>query len=119
VPYTLKVLAEEGYVLLEHEGKVTVDEAREARDALLPLLAEHNLRRLLIDWRRASAFPQTAEFYFFVTESSASEPRIKCALVHSAESGGLAQFVENVARNRGISLNAFASRDQAVQWLLA
>lgn len=117
MPFTLTIRADEGYVLVEHEGKVTADEVREARNAMLAALAEQKIERLLVDWRRATAFPQTADFYFVVNETKRVSANARCAIVHSQDSGGLAQFVENAARNRGLRVHAFPSPEQALAWL--
>jgi hypothetical protein len=118
--FTLKVLAEEGYLLLEHSGDVSPDEIRAARSALLDTQAREKLGRVLIDWSAASGLPPAADFYFIISETRVTlDFRGKCAVLTPESSKSAAEFVETVGRNFGFCINAFTSRAAAIEWLFA
>ncbi|HEY5567509.1 MAG TPA: hypothetical protein VIM81_09735 [Gammaproteobacteria bacterium] len=118
MPFMLKVLAEEGYVLLEHHGHVPSDEVREARAALLDAAGREKFGRVLIDWSAASGVPPVADFYFILSETRITlDVRGKCALLTPESSRSVADFVETAGRNRGFRIKAFTSREAAIEWL--
>jgi hypothetical protein len=116
MPFTMKYIEDEGYLLLEHHGDVSPEEVREARTALL---ARDNPGRVLIDWRDASGVPPAADFYFIINETRVARPtRNKCALLTPEASKSMAEFVENACRNRGFPIQAFTDRAAALRWLM-
>jgi hypothetical protein len=107
------------YVLLRHEGTLTIEELYDGRIEAKGLLEKNRWKRLLIDLSKASIGVRLIELFNFTVSHSATFPKyLVIAVVGSQENYRDATFAEAVALNWGMRMKAFHDFDQARAWLM-
>ena len=104
------------YVMVRHEGQLTLQNFEKARSAAKRLLDGNSWNRLLIDVRAAVRVP-IAEVFFIMKSISEVFPGSKIALLVPGERTDEGEFAETVASNRGVRLKSFSNYEQAAAWL--
>jgi hypothetical protein len=120
MPYTLKPIDGDQYVLAEHSGYVTVAELKEGRSKAIELLRKRKWRKVLFDTTGMQNDLSTLDiFCLTVSHREAFHPQVKLGLLLSqtAERKAGGRFIENVAVNRSINLRVFFNCKQAKAWL--
>lgn len=107
------------YVVVKHEGQLTLKAFEDARAAAKRLLKDNRWSRLLIDVRSATHRVPIAEVFFVMKSLSEVFPGTKIALIFPPDRTDEGEFAETVASNRGIRLKSFSNYEQAVAWLTA
>lgn len=116
--YVVQFLEEAGYVLLQYTGEVLRAELEESRQAVYRQLDANGCLRLLVDGSKADSKVGIFDDYEFTSEHRSELPAgIRLALIIRPEDSDHFEFVENVARNRGVNMIVFDSRESAVDWL--
>lgn len=118
MPYKIEVYPEDGYISLEHEGNIMLDEINEARTEVIEQMMEHQIPNGLISVLGVSNRLSTFEAYF-VTEAhgKVKHPAMRGAILARPDQMTDVKFMETVARNRGMNIRAFDNRDEALAWL--
>jgi hypothetical protein len=118
--YEFEIDRSKGILIVKHHGKLKVNEALASRAEGVPILIEHEIRKVLIDLRGARVVASPSEIFEF----QAAEPRefplgTRVAMVLSPESWAEddVQFAVNVATNRGLIERAFTDLKEAVTWV--
>ncbi len=111
--------AELDYVSITLVGNVTTDDLVTCRAEAIALLEDKDCLSLLVDASRAAPRRDVMDDYHFTSEHASQVPRgTRHAVLVRASEQEYMQFVENVARNRGVGMQLFYDRDQALGWLL-
>ncbi len=119
MPYAASYLADPGYVSLTLSGSVTLEDLEGGRDRAVALLDKHRCRRLLVDATREQRKQPVLDDYSFTSQLGEQfPPGTVHAVVVRANEKEYMRFVENVAVNRGVDMQLFLDRDQALKWLV-
>ncbi len=112
---------EEGYAIFRMEGNLRFREAVDRACAAITWCREREVRRLLIESTGLTGFdnPGTEErFLLGEAFARAGQAAVKVAIVARPEFMDPERFGVTVARNRGLFAQGFASREDALAWLL-
>jgi hypothetical protein len=115
--FTVKAINVGEYVMVRHEGELTLQHFEEARSAAKRLLDSNRWDRLLIDVRDAAHRVPIAEVFFVMKSLSEVFPGKKIALLFPPGRTEEGEFAETVASNRGVRLKSFSNYEQAAAWL--
>ena len=107
----IRVFPQDGFLEVDFLGEFSVARFRAQLDAAVRACAEHGARRLFIDYSRLAPIPGTLERY----EISSYGARVAC-LATPEQIGD--KFGALVARNRGLNVDVFTDRPEAIRWLL-
>jgi hypothetical protein len=119
VSFSTKEIMGDEYVLLQHEGTLTIDELYAGRIEARDLLEKNRWKRLLVDLSQASFGVRLIElFNFTVSHSATFAGYLVIAVVGSKENYRDTTFAEAVALNRGLRMKVFHDCDQARAWLM-
>jgi hypothetical protein len=114
-----KVIHVGEYVLVRHEGRLTVQEYEESAVSTKRLLDEHRWNRLLIDVRHVVHRVPIADVYYIIEFDRKMFPLVKIAVLFPPERAEDGRFADNVAANRSVKLKSFVDYEQAVAWLIS
>ena len=117
--YTLEFAEHDKYVNLVFDGELSIKELEIARREANLVLQDLNWHRLLIDASQTSSTLSVAENFEFTKGHPAKFPfGTRHAIIYSPELYEDFRFIVNVAQNRGVLMQLFTDRDEAVGWLL-
>lgn len=118
VSFSAKEIMGDEYVLLRHEGTLTIQELYAGRVEARDLLEKKRWKKLLVDLSQASIGVRLIELFTFTVSHSETFPRyLVIAVVGSQENYKDTTFAEAVALNRGLRMKVFRDCDQAKAWL--
>ena len=111
--------AELDFVTIELSGEVSTDTLVQCRTEAVSLLQANDCKRLLVDATHEAPRRDVTDDYHFTSEhASLFPPGTRHAVLVQLSEHEYMKFVENVARNRGVDMNLFIDRAQALTWLL-
>lgn len=113
-------MLEDGIVEVVHTGKMSQEDAEQARLKAAALCAEHGASLLLADLSAAVIPDDPAGLFEFNASHYDVLPagtRIATVVSPATDPAGVLPFGETVAYNRGILLGLFPDRTQALAWL--
>ena len=118
MPYRIEAFPDEGYILLEHYGEISVAEVDAARLDVMEQVVKHAMTAILVSVIGVTNKLSTFDA-FYVTESHGKikHPNMRGALLARSDQMADAKFMETVARNRGMNIWAFADKEEALAWL--
>jgi len=119
MPFTQAARHEGKYVLIRHEGRLTIQEYEESTVITRRLLDEHRWNRLLIDLRDVTNRVSITDVYYIIAFDQKVFPLVQIAVIFPPEHEEDGRFADNVAANRGVNLRSFVDCEQAVAWLTA
>ena len=93
-------------------------EHEEARTKALDSLSSEGWTRLLVNACAVEPLSVREDFEFTSDHAMQFDPRIRTAIIHSADEAERFRFIENVATNRGVQMRAFLEESEALDWLL-
>lgn len=109
-------------VELSYSGLLTALELEDSAKALLGLASSHHRRLILADCTSLEGGHSVVDLYFLARsiayEGVGFSVKEAAILPINAHAAGLARFWETTAINRGLRVQCFASRAEAVNWLL-
>jgi hypothetical protein len=115
----VEILPQEGYLEVRFLGAFSVHRFNAQVDLAVRACQDRGLTRLLLDYTRLSPVPTTVErFEISIHGARACAALNKVAGIATPEQRG-DKFGALVARNRGLNVDVFVGRAEAVQWLLA
>jgi hypothetical protein len=118
MPATFRV--DDDVLIMTLEGPYSLQDSFSAQAESAQFQRAHNIRSILVDMRNAHFELSTIELFdFCVSFHDAFFPGTRHAVLYSTDSNSIsdAEFVENVARNRGIIMKMFNVHDEAQAWL--
>lgn len=105
--------------MLVYTGEVIENDFNNSRDEVELTLTNSGWNKLLVDATKGLSRASVIEDYKFVSDLRSRLPAgIRIALVLRPDQLGPSQFVEDVAQNRGLNLQLFEERSEALHWLL-
>jgi len=107
-------------VEIRHCGILGVADAYGVRGEVARIMAEKEIRLVLVDVRGARVSASTMELFdFHATEPRSLPSGTKFALVYSpaAWDPDSVAFAESVSANRGLNKRSFMDRAEAIRWL--
>jgi hypothetical protein len=109
---------QEGYILVEYDGKLTRTELDQGRVTAGKLMVLHDCSKLLIDFQALYNRISLADIYYFTDSLKDLLSGIRIGLVVSQAHERGTEFAERVAANRGLRLKVFSNYWQAKVWLV-
>jgi len=115
----IQVLPQEGYLEVRFLGTFSVDRFNRQVDLAVRACQERGLLLLLLDYTPLSPVPTTVErFEISAHGAKACAALTKVAGFSTPDQRG-DKFGALVARNRGLNVDVFIDKAEAIQWLLA
>lgn len=118
--YKIELMEDGKYVRLTLVSVVTMKEHEEFRAKALTALADIGWTKVLIDATQASVEMSILNDYEVTSNyQSHLPPKLRTAIVYRADEAKAKryQFIEDVARNRGVGIRTFTDEIQALAWL--
>jgi len=117
--YSVNYQPDDGYVVFEILAKLVLEDLEAARAEIVSVLKETGCDRLLADASNVESKRSVLDDYQLTSaHAQYFPPETRHAVLVSASEEEYMQFVENVARNRGIEMSVFIDREKALDWLL-
>ena len=117
--FTTKAIAADEYVLVLHEGRLTIQELNEARAKAITILEANKWKKMLVDLRGALIGVNDGEIFFFSSSHREKFPlNMKIAVVGNPRDHDKTSFADTVSGNRGVPMQTFDNWDQATEWLV-
>ena len=115
----VEIVPHEGFLEARFLGAFSVDRFKAQVEFAVGACTERGILLLLLDYTRLSPVPGTLERYEISTHGAeAARGLSKLAGLATKEQIG-EKFGAMVARNRGLNVDVFTDRQEAVRWLLA
>ena len=107
------------FVLLSHQGEVTLQEAAAARIEMLRLVRLNNLSKVVIDVRNVTGEADPSDLRTLMEENAKVEPpRPHAAIVVRDDQYAQFKFIEDFAVSRGMPIRVFTNEREAFDWLV-
>ena len=117
--YAIKYVKGADYISLVLTGDVTREDHEKSTDEAARMVIANTCHRLLVDITQMVSRMAVGEDYEFVAGLQARYPQgMQIAVVVPPDEFEHFQFIEDVALNRGLMLNVFRDKGQAIAWLL-
>ena len=119
-PAEIEIFEREGYLEARYLGTYALDRYKKQMELSTRACLERDRSLLLVDITELLAYrPTTMELHEIgVLGASLSRHLERVAVLARMEEIGPDPFATTVARNRGLSIQAFQDRGAALQWLL-
>ena len=117
--HAIEFVKDTKYVGVALTGEITKNDLEIARNEANLALTANNCNRILVDATRSNPRLSVLELFEFEKEHRLRFPLgVRIALVVPPDRLENLRFAENVAQNRGVNMNLFLDRAQALNWLL-
>jgi hypothetical protein len=114
----LRIIQGEVYNYFEFSGEFSSETGKQCIDAMVEVCGQSQISKALLDCRKMGGEIQIMESFMVVKYGVRMIGTIsKFALVGREDQMFPDNFVENVARNRGINLKLFTDIEKAADWL--
>ena len=117
MPEFVTVREHEGIIQIVSIGDVSEQELHHSLERVLKLKQNLGLTRVLVDATEQVSLPRTASLYWFGSKLSSEALDMRHAIVVTRDQMEDLRFVWTVGQNRGLQIQLFVSRDDAVSWL--
>ena len=119
MPFEISYDAEHECVVSVFTGKITMPLVREYIAAVVPVLEEHDCRRVLSDSREATLELSATDILTFPKLADESPITAQCrrAVLAPPKKSGYMMY-EALSLIRGHKVRVFTDRDKAMEWLL-
>ena len=117
--FDIQYNAEQDFIRVVFNGRITMSVVQEYISTLLPVLEETDCRRLLSDCSQAEVHLTSSDIMQFpkMAADSPLTARLKRAVVATPGTSGY-DLYETLSRIMGQQLRVFDKRDEALAWLL-
>jgi len=116
--YEIGIDEKQRCILVTHTGDISVAESRAAQREAIALIMERGLSRVLIDVTGITNDLSAADLFTLTADlGDPGNPRPAAALVARPDQQAKARFMETVAFNRGLRIEAFTAREDALRSL--
>ena len=113
----LRITDKGTYLLFEFTGTFSVHAGLQTVDVMLQESVARGHRNILLDCSKMTGDLKVLDKFEVADYGQKLHPIRKMAMVISEDKAEPDDFVQNVARNRGVNLTVFTDFDAAVQWL--
>ena len=119
MPFEIQYDAEKECIFATFTGKITMALVHEYIDAILPVLEEHDCKRVLSDSRNAEIQLSAIDILSFPKLAAKSRHVMRCkrAVLASPGQSGYVMY-ETLSVIQGQKVRIFPDRDEAMKWLL-
>jgi hypothetical protein len=114
LPYSLH--DEEGFLACEFIGEPDLDKLKAFANAIFAHIKDQGTRSILIDALRVETSPDNRDRFLYGEYIAQFFKNYRIALVIRKEF--INRSFENVAWNRGVDINIFDNREEAMRWLI-
>jgi hypothetical protein len=116
--YYINPIEEDHCLFLSFEAEVPAVEAESVRQGVKALLGDRRWNRIVLDATQMQGYPTTWELFAFSESLCWDLPQDAwIALVARPDQARHAQFLENIARSRGVMLTCFTDEGDASNWV--
>jgi hypothetical protein len=117
----LEILKRDGYLEARFLGSYTITNYLSQMDRSVAACLDAGLKLLLVNFTDLAEYrPTTADRHKIGVQGAALSRRLsKVAVLLAPRQDDPDRFITRVARNRGLTVQAFQDRGKAVEWLLA
>ena len=117
-PPEIEILQQDGFLEVRFLGPFSVERFGKQVEQAVQACKDRNLTLLLLDYTPLTGIPTTLDRYqISVHGADAARNLHKLAGYATPEQMG-EKFGALVARNRGLNVDVFTDRDEAIRWLL-
>lgn len=119
----LELSADEQLLVVRASGQFSLAEAKQRFIEVLEAVAQHGVRKVLVDGRKLVGSPTKMERFYYAEHAALSiakygvPPNTQFAYVLKEPMRDPERFGETVAVNRGMLTGTFESIDDALVWL--
>lgn len=119
MPEVVKILRESDLVHIDSYGWVTPDEQQASRERLEQLVAQHGIRKVLVDATGVERFTSTLDAFShsYAFSRSRTLGTLKVAVLRPTRLADLFGLIEDACTRRGVRWKGFTSRQEALAWL--
>ena len=116
--YELEIIPDTRIALFCWTGPITLEDREENRHCVMQFCQENSLDQLIIDTRQEINKTRTMQMFDFAAAIPKRMRGLHIAVIRNADDVEI-QFGEAVAVNRGATLRAFLTLEDAQRWLEA
>lgn len=117
MPETVCVDKQHDVILIDSRGDVGEIDLMESLEFVLQIVRDQGLSKIMVDTTHQASLPSTIALHCFASELSKQARNLKHAIVTAEQSLEEMRFIETVGQNRGVNIQLFSSRDEALSWL--
>ena len=114
----IEIVPREGYLEVRFLGAFSVARFKSQVELAVRACDERSQTRVLLDYTPLSGVPTIVDRYEISAHGSAAAAHLQKVVGLATPEQMGDKFGALVARNRGLNVNVFTSRDEAVAWLL-
>lgn len=114
----LSIMEEDQITCLCLNDSIVCQDIKETIEHVVGLCRQKDIRKVILDGREPNRFSSMVEMYEFGSTLPVLAPEFNWALV-SAKGDEDLEFITDVARNRGASIQLFDGMDRARAWLIS
>ena len=122
MPWEYKTNSDQNMIEVKYTGKVTAQDLQESTSKVITMEKETGIHSILSDTTEANLAASLSDLYAiptkqYVQEGADFRGNLAIILSTSPKEREAAEFFQIVCRNAGWSVNTFASRQLAIDWL--
>ena len=117
MPESVTVREDAQVIQVNSWGEITIEDLQESLNAIVEIHRERGYKRILVDATREQSLPSTTQIFDFASQIAEYLSGMKLAVAISKRTQTDLQFIETVARNRGMQMTLHDSIDSALSWL--
>ena len=117
MPIEINVDSEQGIILVKTTNLVGVADLSEAIEAVLPIIQQQGLNKILVDATALILLPATMHLNWFASELSKHTKGLKHAVVISQQTSAGVSEIKKFAQKLDVNMRLFATKDDATAWL--
>jgi len=119
MPFEIQYDADKECIFSTFTGKITMAIVHEYIDTILPVLKEHDCKRVLSDSRNAEIQVSAIDILSFPKLAAKSILTARCKRAVLASPGQSGYFMyETLSVIQGHKVRVFSDRDEAMKWLM-
>ncbi len=116
MPETVNIKSELNIIEVISFGDVTVEDVTATLPSVVKLSRETGINKVFVDTTEEKSLPETFAIYNFASKLPRSLS-FAVLVKESQDTKRDVHFIETVAMNRGLLVQTFTSRNEALKWL--
>jgi hypothetical protein len=117
MPEMVNVDKEQGIILIDSSNLVDTDDLSKSLETVLQIAQDTGFTKVLVDTSTLILLPSLLHLHLFAEELSRKTQGFKHAIVVSEHSPKDLGHIETAAMNRGVHIQMFTSKTDALNWL--
>ena len=117
MPEIVCVDKQHNVILIDSRDDVGETDLMKSLESVLQIVRDQGLNKVVVDATHQASLPSTVALYYFVSELSKQARDVEHAIVAAGQLPEEMRFIETVGQNRGVNIQLFSSRDEALSWL--